>query len=117
VEHASRCESYQKDTHDKKLKCKTNCLKLTNSIYGLIIAGTLGLRYKPNQADPILFVRNHEKGRRSFLIVYVNDGGIFSSSGEIKELLAALGKNFIVKDQTMGIWKHVRDVISLNIKS
>ena len=99
---------YTKDTHNKELNSKTHCLKLTKAIYGLVqaarqwwkkfkdVLGELG--YIPSRADPCLFIRHYETGRRSFLIVYVDDGGIFSSKEEIKEVLEALKKHFIVKD-------------------
>ena len=52
--------------------------------------------YIPSAIDPYLFVKI--KGyRKSFVIIYVDDGGIFSTKEDIDEIIEALGQDFKVK--------------------
>jgi predicted alpha/beta superfamily hydrolase len=54
--------------------------------------------YIPSRADPCLFIKR-ENEKRSYLIIYVDDGGIFCETRkEIKELIDKLSKHFVVKD-------------------
>jgi hypothetical protein len=54
--------------------------------------------YFPSRADPCLFIRK-EKGHKSYLIIYVDDGGIFcKEKAEIKEVITSLSSYFVVKD-------------------
>jgi Reverse transcriptase (RNA-dependent DNA polymerase) len=65
---------------------KTHCCKLKKAIYGLVQAAhqwrkkfkevLLQMGYKPSLADPCLFYQDNPP--RSFIIIYVDDGGIFS---------------------------------------
>jgi hypothetical protein len=55
----------------------------------------LPMGYKPSLADPCLFFKDGKT--KSFIIIYVDDGGIFSDESTIKEVLAELGKTFNVK--------------------
>jgi Reverse transcriptase (RNA-dependent DNA polymerase) len=84
-------------------------LLLSKAIYGLVqaarqwwkkfkgILSTLG--YHPSRADPCLFIKEDKvSNTKSFLIVYVDDGGIFGTPDEIKKVLQELSKTFIVKD-------------------
>jgi hypothetical protein len=49
-------------------------------------------------ADPCLFVKdNKEQKTKSFIAIYVDDGGIFSTDNNIKEVLKELSKVFKVK--------------------
>jgi hypothetical protein len=56
------------------------------------------LGYWPSRADPCLFIRKEGKGNRSYLIIYVDDGGIFARQTEVKRILTELAKHFVVKD-------------------
>jgi Reverse transcriptase (RNA-dependent DNA polymerase) len=51
--------------------------------------------YTPCLADPCLFYKDGTKNL--FIIIYVDDGGIFSNDETIKEVLTQLGKKFNVK--------------------
>lgn len=56
------------------------------------------LNFKPSAADPCLFVKkNMDKGTNAFLLLYVDDGGIFGTEQEIKEIIQALSKDFKIK--------------------
>jgi Reverse transcriptase (RNA-dependent DNA polymerase) len=87
------------------ISTKTHCCKLKKAIYGLVQAVRqwwkkfkevlLQMGYKPSLADPCLFYR--DKPTRSFIIIYVDDGGIFSDDITIQEVLKELSKYFKVK--------------------
>jgi Reverse transcriptase (RNA-dependent DNA polymerase) len=82
------------------------CCELKKAIYGLVQAARQWWKkfkevirqigYKPSLADPCLFVKDN--GSKSFIIIYVDDGGIFGTQDEIKQVLKELGKIFKVKD-------------------
>ena len=55
---------------------------------------TLG--YEPSPVDPCLFIK-FINGKLSFVIIYVDDGGIFSTKEDIHAVLEELGKIFKVK--------------------
>jgi transposase InsO family protein len=84
---------------------KTHCLELKKAIYGLVQAARqwwkkfkqviLDMGYKPSLADPCLFYKDGNP--KSFIIIYVDDGGIFSDDKTIKEVINALSKTFNVK--------------------
>jgi hypothetical protein len=84
---------------------QTHCCELKKAIYGLVQAARqwwkkfkevlLQIGYKQSLADPCLFYR--DKPSRSFIIIYVDDGGIFSDNATIQEVLKELGKYFKVK--------------------
>jgi hypothetical protein len=101
-------ERYVKEKHKKDINTKTHCLKMTKAFYGLVQAARHWwkkfkevletLNYIPSRADPCLFIKK-ENEKRSYLIIYVDDGGIFcETSKELKELIAKLSKHFVVKD-------------------
>jgi Reverse transcriptase (RNA-dependent DNA polymerase) len=84
------------------------CLKLKKAIYGLVQAARQwwkkfktvieNMGYTACDADPCLFIKdNPTEGTKSFIAIYVDDGGIFSSEDNIKEVLHELGKHFKVK--------------------
>jgi hypothetical protein len=52
------------------------------------------------RADQCLFIKQNvnDPQRQSYLIIYVDDGGIFSTADEIMEIIEALSKNFVVKE-------------------
>jgi hypothetical protein len=52
--------------------------------------------YYPIPVDPCLFI-NTSTVKRSFVIIYVDDGGIFSTKDNIDKLIQALSKDFKVK--------------------
>jgi hypothetical protein len=50
------------------------------------------------KADPCLFIKdNPDSKTKSFINIYVDDGGIFSTEDNIQEVLKELGKEFKVK--------------------
>jgi hypothetical protein len=51
--------------------------------------------YMPSLADACLFYKNVKT--KSFIIIYVDDGGIFSDEKTIQEVISALSKTFTVK--------------------
>ena len=54
--------------------------------------------YTPSAADPCLFLKQtKDKSKSAFVIIQVDDGGIFSSKENIDELIKALSKDFKVK--------------------
>jgi hypothetical protein len=54
--------------------------------------------YKPSQADPCLFYKEGTNGKpKSFIIIYVDDGVIFSDEETTQEVLTELGNTFKVK--------------------
>jgi hypothetical protein len=55
----------------------------------------LQMGYKPSLADPCLFYG--DKPMQSFIIIYVDNGGIFSDEKTIQEVSSDLGKSFKVK--------------------
>jgi Reverse transcriptase (RNA-dependent DNA polymerase) len=57
----------------------------------------MAMGYQPSQADPCLFFKNNGKSI-SFILIYVDDGGIFGKEEEIKYVLTELAKTFKVKD-------------------
>jgi hypothetical protein len=56
------------------------------------------LGYWPSRADLCLFIRKEGKGNKSYLIIYVDDGGILARPTEVKRILTELSKHFVVKD-------------------
>jgi Reverse transcriptase (RNA-dependent DNA polymerase) len=87
------------------ISTKTHCCKLKKAINGLVQAARqwwkkfkevlLKMGNKPSLADPCLFYR--DKPNRSFIIIYVDDGGIFSDDQTIQEVLKELSKYIKVK--------------------
>jgi Reverse transcriptase (RNA-dependent DNA polymerase) len=57
----------------------------------------MAMGYQPGRADPCLFFKNNGKNI-SFILVNVDDGGIFGTEEEIKFFLTELAKTFKVKD-------------------
>jgi hypothetical protein len=56
-----------------------------------------GKNLKVSCSDPCLFIKEDKvSNTKSFLIVYVDDGGIFGTPDEIKKVLHELSKTFIV---------------------
>jgi hypothetical protein len=81
---------------------------LTKAIHGLVQSARQWwkkfkevlktLNYISSRADPCLFIKK-ENEKRSYLIIYVDDGGIFCETRkEIKELIDKLSKHFVLKD-------------------
>jgi hypothetical protein len=56
------------------------------------------LSYLPSPADPCLFVRKETENKTlSFIILYVDDGGILGTRSTIQQILNALSKDFKIK--------------------
>ena len=61
--------------------------------------------FLPSKADPCLFTKKNDKGEIvSFVIIYVDDGGIIGTEEVINQLIQALSKDFKVK--YLGEMKH-----------
>ena len=99
---------YLLETHGQRVCETTHCVKLYKALYGLVQAARqwwkkfqevmLSINYIPSPVDPCLFLKqNKSSGNSAFVIIYVDDGGIFSSKENIEELIKALGKDFKVK--------------------
>jgi transposase InsO family protein len=99
---------YYKEKHSMDINNENHCLKLTKSLYGLVQAARQwwkkfkeemkNMNYSPSDIDPCLFIKSKENGSKTFLILYVDDGGIFGTEEDIKETLIALRKAFKVKE-------------------
>ena len=76
--------------HGKYLDGTRQCLKLKKSLYGLVQAARQwwkkfkdvmkDIGYLPSDIDP---------NQKSFVIIYVDDGGIFGTDEDIKETIEA----------------------------
>ncbi len=105
---------YVKEKSGRIISPATHCVKLTKALYGLVQAACQWwkkfkevmkqLKYIPSEVDPCLFIKDKGNNQKSFVIIYVDDGGIFGTNQDIKETLQALGKTFKVKD--LGPMKH-----------
>ena len=97
---------YVKEKHGINIDRSTHCLKLEKALYGLVQAARQWwkkfkevmkeINYTPSPVDPCLFTKI-VNGKLSFVIIYVDDGGIFSTKEDIDEVINALGKVFKVK--------------------
>ena len=95
------------DANGKIIDSTTHCLKLLKALYGLVQAARQWWKkfkevmktidFEPSPADPCLFI-NNTKGKKAFVIIYVDDGGIFSTKENISKIIKALSKDFKVKD-------------------
>jgi hypothetical protein len=84
------------------------CLKLKKALYGLVQAARQwwkkfknvmkSIGFLPSDIDPCLFIKDKGNGQKAFVIIYVDDGGIFGTKEDIKETIEALSKSFVVKD-------------------
>jgi hypothetical protein len=81
---------------------------LVKAIYGLVQAARQWwkkfkevmstMNYKPSPADPCLFIQNINQTKQlSFVIIYVDDGGIIGTQESIQQIVKALSKDFNVK--------------------
>jgi Reverse transcriptase (RNA-dependent DNA polymerase) len=97
---------FVKDKTKQIIGKETHCLKLEKALYGLVQAARQWWKkfkevmkeigYAPSPVDPCLFTKT-VNGKLSFVIIYVDDGGIFSTKDDIEEVIKALGKVFKVK--------------------
>lgn len=87
---------------------ETHCVKLKKALYGLVQAARQwwkkfkqvmkNIGFLPSDIDPCLFIKDKPNGQKAFVIIYVDDGGIFGTQEDIKETLEALSSAFVVKD-------------------
>jgi hypothetical protein len=90
--------------HCRQVNSKAHCLKLAKAIYGPVQAARQWWnKFKKvlkiiGYCPRTLFIRKERKSNRSYLIIYVDDGGIFDSATEVKGILAELSQHFLVKD-------------------
>ena len=101
-------EDYLK-MHGIEKQAKTHCLKLEKAIYGLVQAARqwwkkftqimAEMDFQPSMADPCLFVRKEKANQLpAFIILYVDDGGIFGTPEVIKNVLKEMSEKLKVKD-------------------
>jgi Reverse transcriptase (RNA-dependent DNA polymerase) len=102
---------YRLEVHNKKIDPSTHVLLLKKAIFGLVQAARqwwkkfkeaiAGCNYFPSKSDPCLFIKKANGDKPlSFVIIYVDDGGITRTPETIKEVFEALSKSF--KAKTMG---------------
>jgi Reverse transcriptase (RNA-dependent DNA polymerase) len=102
---------YMLEVHNKKIDPSTHVLLLKKAIYGLVQGSRqwwkkfkeamAGCNYFPSIADPCLFIKKANGDEPlSFVIIFVDDGGIIETPETIKEGIEALSKSF--KVNTMG---------------
>ena len=107
-------DEYVLSKYKMEIDTTTHCLKLKKSIYGLVQAARQwwkkfkevmkAIGYHPSEIDPCLFIKDKGQNKKSFVIIYVDDGAIFGSDEDIKETISALRNAFNVKD--MGTLEH-----------
>jgi hypothetical protein len=101
---------YMLEVHNFKIDPTTYALLLKRAIYGLVqitrqrwkkfkeVKATCD--YYPSKSDPCLFIKKAaDVEPTSFVIIYVDDGGIFGTPDAIKEAISALSKVFEVKSK------------------
>ena len=108
-------EKYRVEVHNEVISNGTHVLLLLKAIYGLVQAAQQwwkkfkeamsGCGYYPSKSDPCLFIKAATGDEpMSFVIIYVDDGGIIGTPKAIKDVIEALSKSFKVK--SMGELKH-----------
>ena len=101
-------EDYLLEMHQTQADPNTQCVKLNKALYGLVQAARqwwkkfkeimLSLNFQPSEADPCLFIKKNPKNEIiSFVILYVDDGGIIGTQETIDELISGLSEDFKVK--------------------
>lgn len=102
-------DGYESYLLDKgiNLKQSENCLLLNKALYGLVQAARQWWRkiteifktvgFLPSPADPCLFIQ-HQQKQISFIILYVDDGGIIATDETITQVMQLLNKHFNIKD-------------------
>jgi Reverse transcriptase (RNA-dependent DNA polymerase) len=102
---------YMLEVRNKVIDPTTNVLQFKKALYGLVHAARkwqkqlkdamAGCNYFPRKAEPCLFmIQVFGDEPLSFVIIYDDDGRIFGTPEDIKEVIDALSKSF--KVQTMG---------------
>jgi Reverse transcriptase (RNA-dependent DNA polymerase) len=91
---------YTLDVHNEQIDPSTHVLLLRKAIYWLVQddrqwwkkfkEGIAGCNYYPIKANPCLFIKKaHGDDPLSFVIIYVDDGGIIGTPEAIKEVIEA----------------------------
>jgi Reverse transcriptase (RNA-dependent DNA polymerase) len=102
------CVQYMKDLHNRCIDPTTHVLQPKKAIYGLVQAAIQWWKknkevmaecnYYPSKADPCLVVKKVKDDEpMSFVIIYVDDGGINGTPEAIKEVIETLGSTVKVK--------------------
>ncbi|GAQ83662.1 putative retrotransposon protein [Klebsormidium nitens] len=91
------------ETGGEKLACR-----LKKSLYGLkqaprawylkLAAEMRELGFEPSAADPALFIRKEEDGKKAFTAVWVDDCLVVGEKDVVAHVKAALGRIFTVRD-------------------
>ena len=100
--------------YKKVISYLTHCVKLKKAIYGLVQAARQwwkkfktameGIGYVASPIDPCLFIKKKEGQDPSFIIIYVDDGGIIGTPKDVKEVIEGLSKEFKIK--SLGKMEH-----------
>ena len=101
-------ERYLEQIHQVYTDPAIQCVRLKRALYGLVQAARqwwkkfrekmLALNFKASEADPCLFIRTNPNNEViSFVILYVDDGGIIGTQDTIDELVSGLSEEFKVK--------------------
>ncbi|HSN66223.1 MAG TPA: reverse transcriptase domain-containing protein, partial [Fusibacter sp.] len=102
-------DSYTSEVHKKVIKRETHCVRLKKALYGLVQAARqwwkkfkevmASIDFHTSAADPCLFIKQEKEGEpNSFVIIYVDDGGIIGTERVIKDIFNALSKDFKMKN-------------------
>ena len=99
-------QEYVRESYAIEISPAVHCLRLRKAIYGLVQAARQWwkkfknalekLKYYASKVDPCLFIKN-ENDKLSFVIVYVDDGGVIGTDSEIKILIDGLNETFKIK--------------------
>jgi Reverse transcriptase (RNA-dependent DNA polymerase) len=101
-------KKYILEVHNTKVDSNTHVLLLKKAIYGLVQAARQWWKkfkevmamcnYFRSKSDRCIFIKKAKEDEPLFfVIIYVDDGGIFATPDAIKEVISALGKYFKVK--------------------
>jgi hypothetical protein len=71
--------------------------------------------YVPSPADSCLFINTSTN--KSFVVIYVDDGGIFSTKENIETLIKALSKDFCMDSSTKTSKASYRELLQPNCHS
>jgi hypothetical protein len=98
--YSEYCVTCQK----KKVDSSTHCVRLQQALYGPGQAARQWWRhseevmkstiYVPSPADPWIFINTSTN--KSFIVIYMDDGGFFNTKENIDRLIKALSKAWML---------------------
>jgi Reverse transcriptase (RNA-dependent DNA polymerase) len=99
--------AYYSNKYSKHINSNQHCLRLKKSLYGLVQAARQWWKkfkhemkkigYYTSDIDLCLFIRNKEDNKKTFLILYIDDGGIFGTKEDIQETIDLLKKHSMLR--------------------